>query len=102
MIRRPPRSTLFPYTTLFRSGNNWNDIGGQTGQSFTPDESFQGQMVRVHAFLTDNEGDHSADNFSTGQLVTEDTSETHTTALPTPCKHECRPLTATINPTAID
>src|SRR3712207_9526794 len=24
MIRRPPRSTLFPYTTLFRSG----DLGG--------------------------------------------------------------------------
>src|SRR3712207_7450226 len=24
MIRRPPRSTLFPYTTLFRSG----DVGG--------------------------------------------------------------------------
>src|SRR5256885_12343898 len=23
MIRRPPRSTLFPYTTLFRSGINW-------------------------------------------------------------------------------
>src|SRR2546425_8174706 len=23
MIRRPPRSTLFPYTTLFRSGANW-------------------------------------------------------------------------------
>src|SRR3712207_9194468 len=23
MIRRPPRSTLFPYTTLFRSGR-WN------------------------------------------------------------------------------
>src|SRR2546430_11530185 len=22
MIRRPPRSTLFPYTTLFRSGQN--------------------------------------------------------------------------------
>src|SRR5690348_18023625 len=22
MIRRPPRSTLFPYTTLFRSGGN--------------------------------------------------------------------------------
>src|SRR2546425_10561047 len=26
MIRRPPRSTLFPYTTLFRS------VGGVTGQ----------------------------------------------------------------------
>src|SRR5690554_733487 len=23
MIRRPPRSTLFPYTTLFRSGEKW-------------------------------------------------------------------------------
>ena len=23
MIRRPPRSTLFPYTTLFRSAANW-------------------------------------------------------------------------------
>src|SRR2546429_9087276 len=28
MIRRPPRSTLFPYTTLFRS----NDPGGQAGR----------------------------------------------------------------------
>src|SRR3712207_8594081 len=31
MIRRPPRSTLFPYTTLFRSGGV--DVGrGQAGQ----------------------------------------------------------------------
>src|SRR2546427_7103696 len=29
MIRRPPRSTLFPYTTLFRSRlrRAWNDVG---------------------------------------------------------------------------
>src|SRR2546428_4993984 len=28
MIRRPPRSTLFPYTTLFRSGlaDKWNSM----------------------------------------------------------------------------
>src|SRR5258708_15167837 len=26
MIRRPPRSTLFPYTTLFRSGNGSRDV----------------------------------------------------------------------------
>src|SRR3712207_8909592 len=26
MIRRPPRSTLFPYTTLFRSLRNHRDI----------------------------------------------------------------------------
>src|SRR2546426_4534851 len=29
MIRRPPRSTLFPYTTLFRSlGHEWYDLWG--------------------------------------------------------------------------
>src|SRR3712207_8872819 len=27
MIRRPPRSTLFPYTTLFRSEDNRTDPG---------------------------------------------------------------------------
>src|SRR2546426_7744897 len=26
MIRRPPRSTLFPYTTLFRSGHSYETI----------------------------------------------------------------------------
>src|SRR3712207_8589609 len=32
MIRRPPRSTLFPYTTLFRStGSVWRAIGGEIG-----------------------------------------------------------------------
>src|SRR5258708_9590058 len=28
MIRRPPRSTLFPYTTLFRSVSKWTSIIG--------------------------------------------------------------------------
>src|SRR2546422_8356210 len=31
MIRRPPRSTLFPYTTLFRSEDS---IGAGTGDAF--------------------------------------------------------------------
>src|SRR3712207_7001710 len=31
MIRRPPRSTLFPYTTLFRSG-------GGAGNNYNPEE----------------------------------------------------------------
>src|SRR2546430_10575825 len=31
MIRRPPRSTLFPYTTLFRShAGHWQTIIGQS------------------------------------------------------------------------
>src|SRR2546422_6778931 len=28
MIRRPPRSTLFPYTTLFRSVSTTGDVDG--------------------------------------------------------------------------
>src|SRR5205085_3403443 len=27
MLRRPPRSTLFPYTTLFRSRGSWPTAG---------------------------------------------------------------------------
>src|SRR3712207_8451536 len=40
MIRRPPRSTLFPYTTLFRSDDEWRWVldfitrGGQVLQSY--------------------------------------------------------------------
>src|SRR3712207_7403788 len=34
MIRRPPRSTLFPYTTLFRSGGG---RGGARGRRGSPD-----------------------------------------------------------------
>src|SRR2546428_13782358 len=32
MIRRPPRSTLFPYTTLFRSLASRTTLGGPCGQ----------------------------------------------------------------------
>src|SRR3712207_7963584 len=33
MIRRPPRSTLFPYTTLFRSDFRWPD-GSEARDAF--------------------------------------------------------------------
>src|SRR2546422_5194514 len=40
MIRRPPRSTLFPYTTLFRSiGMVWEDINGDGSR-----DPFAGEM----------------------------------------------------------
>src|SRR2546425_9701286 len=32
MIRRPPRSTLFPYTTLFRSPNEGIRVGGSSAR----------------------------------------------------------------------
>src|SRR3712207_7149580 len=36
MIRRPPRSTLFPYTTLFRSLDTADRVGaGDLGQGVT-------------------------------------------------------------------
>src|SRR2546430_9549086 len=35
MIRRPPRSTLFPYTTLFRSSVNLNPTGNASSSSYT-------------------------------------------------------------------
>src|SRR3712207_7752115 len=34
MIRRPPRSTLFPYTTLFRSGHDLEHVIGQRPLQF--------------------------------------------------------------------
>src|SRR5256886_11730558 len=33
MIRRPPRSTLFPYTTLFRSYLDWIDVSRRTAHA---------------------------------------------------------------------
>src|SRR3712207_8207182 len=32
MIRRPPRSTLFPYTTLFRSARSWSSVSVRDGR----------------------------------------------------------------------
>src|ERR1035441_9548787 len=37
MIRRPPRSTLFPYTTLFRSGKNWSTSAVSVNQALYND-----------------------------------------------------------------
>src|SRR3712207_6913459 len=45
MIRRPPRSTLFPYTPLFRS---WADAFNYQAPGATPDD-----LVAVFARLDD-------------------------------------------------
>src|SRR3712207_7014305 len=54
MIRRPPRSTLFPYTTLFRSTvihfENFIVANDETGRSFADaliDRARAGVTVRV-------------------------------------------------------
>src|SRR3712207_9296027 len=44
MIRRPPRSTLFPYTTLFRSEVGWTET------AFDPDVLTIGFARRVPSY----------------------------------------------------
>src|SRR2546427_3514372 len=55
MIRRPPRSTLFPYTTLFRSNMAWltrsNDIAMRR-ESWTASS----RRYRRQALKTNHEG----------------------------------------------
>src|SRR5260370_40193177 len=47
MIRRPPRSTLFPYTTLFRSPHPRRDGAGAAGRPpALPDGSRQARRHR--------------------------------------------------------
>src|SRR2546430_16342658 len=44
MIRRPPRSTLFPYTTLFRSGPG--EPGGPGGPALLGNAAATGEEAR--------------------------------------------------------
>src|SRR5256885_5274327 len=67
MIRRPPRSTLFPYTTLFRSGV----MGGLTDPANRT--CINSSSARTRA-------------------VTEWRSEEHTSELQSPCNLVCRLL----------
>src|SRR3712207_9105241 len=46
MIRRPPRSTLFPYTTLFRSPADLRD-GGRAARRRTLRSAVRGLLVRA-------------------------------------------------------
>src|SRR5438309_6788091 len=46
MMRRPPRSTLFPYTTLFRSQANSSRAGADHPQAGGPDQPAAGGYER--------------------------------------------------------
>src|SRR2546430_9272748 len=49
MIRRPPRSTLFPYTTLFRSDRDRREAGlpaGRQPRSQQPGDQRRGAELR--------------------------------------------------------
>src|SRR5256885_8918194 len=73
MIRRPPRSTLFPYTTLFRS-HRGKDLGVSTWQG---DEWQRGGGTTWGWYSYD---------------PTLNRSEEHTSELQSPCNLVCRLL----------
>src|SRR2546426_12574928 len=75
MIRRPPRSTLFPYTTLFRSViMRRND------------------MKPIYYFVVLAAAVAIAANVSLAQSHPEYRSEEHTSELQSPCNLVCRLL----------
>src|SRR3712207_7615207 len=71
MIRRPPRSTLFPYTTLFRSAARRDGGGVVVGGAGQVEQGGQGGEDRVPADAPDPLG-------GVGQV---DRSEEHTSEL---------------------
>src|SRR5256885_10711116 len=79
MIRRPPRSTLFPYTTLFRSTES-RTYSPRTGD----DGAVANQMDRETAA---NDGRITVKKGSTVLR-----SEEHTSELQSPCNIVCRLL----------
>src|SRR3712207_8516480 len=70
MIRRPPRSTLFPYTTLFRSYDVWicNDCGYSAMKS---------DFLRIRSYQKDD----ITSNISSRWKGREYRSEEHTSEL---------------------
>src|SRR5688572_31322015 len=85
MIRRPPRSTLFPYTTLFRSGHVTADHAriGRTQELrelFTPT-----QLAALY------EGDDQLVWLS-GEITQDRRSEEHTSELQSQSNLVCRLL----------
>src|SRR5256885_7994052 len=89
MIRRPPRSTLFPYTTLFRShGSKYNRVGEKKG----------GPAPRgLDRFAVSIDGGQIVVDTKTvipGPAIGTNTtrSEEHTSELQSPCNLVCRLL----------
>src|SRR5258708_12567039 len=89
MIRRPPRSTLFPYTTLFRS------LGAQDADDRRKDREHDDDCDDVMNPLADI-GNRTAE-----EKAAEDRSEEHTSELQSPDHLVCRLLLEKKNKTNI-
>src|SRR2546426_4319398 len=85
MIRRPPRSTLFPYTTLFRSGVLLTSAFGLAPPSRSLRMSGSGSAVTIH-------GKFGAVSMLRRSTAQKSRSEEHTSELQSPCNLVCRLL----------
>src|SRR2546426_3535768 len=87
MIRRPPRSTLFPYTTLFRSVTT----NGAADFEIPPDFLRQAGNVTLVASPV---GGRTVYSTSLAGIMPGDElrSEEHTSELQSPCNLVCRLL----------
>src|SRR2546426_8485657 len=84
MIRRPPRSTLFPYTTLFRSQQYVRCFSfGKSDIMPVPYEPRERRYLVEHEYLTPELG---------ARVVRDARSEEHTSELQSPCNLVCRLL----------
>src|SRR2546426_2021563 len=84
MIRRPPRSTLFPYTTLFRS---LDFVDGVLVRGEQAERKIPVEIVRAGVGHVQAETGHFFRRFF-GQTR----SEEHTSELQSPCNLVCRLL----------
>src|SRR2546426_5300613 len=88
MIRRPPRSTLFPYTTLFRSSASYSRLFAFSSLR-KPRKNSSHPCLRAVTFPLVRIGDIAR---ATGRTVGELRSEEHTSELQSPCNLVCRLL----------
>src|SRR2546426_6841299 len=86
MIRRPPRSTLFPYTTLFRSVRLPDPRGRNEQRGDELRESRRGPLP------AERESGNSGGIESPGEGFESGRSEEHTSELQSPCNLVCRLL----------
>src|SRR5256885_5135170 len=89
MIRRPPRSTLFPYTTLFRSGLSRPRLDPSLDPDLAPPGRGEVALVDEAAPGPQAEGLQSHVRRAGRQLGR---SEEHTSELQSPCNLVCRLL----------
>src|SRR5256885_4077485 len=88
MIRRPPRSTLFPYTTLFRSIHTSVHAGGIASDLIRA--SVAQSVTRRPRASTYAKPDPTFFRWIPGALSLR--SEEHTSELQSPCNLVCRLL----------